>query len=264
MAQLRQHEKQQPERHAKEGFCRPEDSGHAAAYYDSSEAHRYHNCREVEQKQLDLTMRALDFLCNGSCVSGCSVGSSGRIDGHDIADCILQPGSMVADLGCGSGLSAAAARFCASLAACLKPGAPAVLQLYPRHAADAQALAAAATAAAMSPLLLVDLPHFTVARKTFLLLRAPPSLSSEQQQQYPRPVPPDCPLGWPIDVVRVDDEAGGVAAGKAATASGVDVSWWRLLTDDTFPPHRVCRLLQQVLTRQSVADSLQGQQQQQQ
>lgn len=66
---------------------RPEDAANADAYYDASESKRYHLNTEVAQKQLELTCRALDFLALGQTAPS------------------LQSPFLVADIGCGSGLS---------------------------------------------------------------------------------------------------------------------------------------------------------------
>uniref|UniRef100_A0A383W7G6 Methyltransferase type 11 domain-containing protein n=1 Tax=Tetradesmus obliquus TaxID=3088 RepID=A0A383W7G6_TETOB len=69
---------------------RPEDAGDASLYYDKSEATRYHTCQEVVQKQLELTARALEFL-GLSAEQHAAAGGSSR--------------PLIADIGCGSGLS---------------------------------------------------------------------------------------------------------------------------------------------------------------
>lgn len=69
---------------------RPEDAGRASAYYDAAEAARYSGCGEVERKQLELSLRALDLLRRRGGLPGRSCWPP-----------------LLADAGCGSGLSGA-------------------------------------------------------------------------------------------------------------------------------------------------------------
>lgn len=68
---------------------RPEDAADADEYYDQSEANRYHVNPEVARKQLELTCRALDILALGPAAACAALGSH----------------CLIADIGCGSGLS---------------------------------------------------------------------------------------------------------------------------------------------------------------
>ena len=101
-----------------------------------------------------------------------------------------------------SGPDAAAARcaaFFAALRRALRPCAAAVLQVYVSDDSEAELLVSAASGAGLAqPLLCVDFPHATAAKKLFLCVRR--LAEGDSAHEACRPVEsssPACALAWP-------------------------------------------------------------------
>ena len=90
------------------------------------------------------------------------------------------------------------AAFFAALRRALRPGAAAVLQVYCADDAEAELLLSGACGAGFPlPLLCVDFPHATAAKKLFLCVRRQPEGDAEREARAPESSSPACALAWP-------------------------------------------------------------------
>ena len=91
------------------------------------------------------------------------------------------------------------AAFFAALRRALRPGAPAVLQVYVSDDAEAAMLLSAASGAGfVQPLLCVDFPHATAAKKLFLCVRRQAEGDAASEACGPiEGSSPACALAWP-------------------------------------------------------------------
>ena len=91
------------------------------------------------------------------------------------------------------------ATFFAALRRALRPGAAAVLQVYPATDAEAEMLTSGASGAGFAhPLLCCDFPHPTAAKKLFLCVRRQADDDVANDSQRPESSSsPACALAWP-------------------------------------------------------------------
>jgi hypothetical protein len=127
--------------------------------------------------------------------------------------------------------AAAAAARCAAffraLSSALAPGAPAALQVYPACDAEAVSLTAAAEKFFPRPLLLVDFPHASPAKKLFLCVRKPSSAAPREVRRAEEARGAcACALAWPRRAAcaaewwRASAEAREAAAAAAHSGDG--------------------------------------------